>query len=231
MGIDFLNEPFPGSVSNQVIKSLLSSAVKVAFTSRNISRTKLLGDLIIKDRHKYILDNFNARVFAELVLGAAPVLNKFDVEKYNPFLNKMGAAVREVNNNLILFVDNSYYCNLGIPCLAGPIMVKGEKDKLQCFAPHGYDFGVDTPLYKYASNERIKFIFDEHRRTQERLGIPVIVGEWAAPPRATSGSSTQNTSSICSISTSGATPIGYSSPNCPTQSSPKPCSKEHIQLR
>ena len=178
LGIDFLNEPFPGSVSNQVIKSLLSSAVKVAFTSRNISRTKLLGDLIIKDRHKYILDNFNARVFAELVLGAAPVLNKFDVEKYNPFLNKMGAAVREVNNNLILFVDNSYYCNLGIPCLAGPIMVKGEKDKLQCFAPHGYDFGVDTPLYKYASNERIKFIFDEHRRTQERLGIPVIVGEW-----------------------------------------------------
>ena len=178
IAFDFLNEPFPGSDSNKVIKKLLGGAVKVAFTSKNINRIKFLGDLIIKNRRKNLLDNINAKVFGELVLGAAPVLNKFDNEKYTPFLNKMGAAVREVDDKLILFVDNSYYCNLGIPCLAGPITVNGKKDELQCFGPHGYDFGVDTPLYKYASNERIKFIFDEHKRTQDRLDIPVIVGEW-----------------------------------------------------
>ena len=37
---------------------------------------------------------------------------------------------------------------------------------------------VDTPAYKYASNSRVGAIFAEHKRTQERLVVPVIVGEW-----------------------------------------------------
>jgi hypothetical protein len=39
---------------------------------------------------------------------------------------------------------------------------------------------VDTPAYKYASNSRVGSIFDEHRRTQERLGVPCLVGEWGS---------------------------------------------------
>ena len=37
---------------------------------------------------------------------------------------------------------------------------------------------VDTPQYKYASNDRVRAIFEEHVRTQDRLDAPVLVGEW-----------------------------------------------------
>ena len=37
---------------------------------------------------------------------------------------------------------------------------------------------VDTPAYKFASNDRVKSIFDEHKRAQQRLNVPVVVGEW-----------------------------------------------------
>ena len=51
---------------------------------------------------------------------------------------------------------------------------------MQVFAPHAYDLMVDTPAYKYASNSRVGMIFDQHRRTQERLNVPCIVGEWGS---------------------------------------------------
>ena len=54
----------------------------------------------------------------------------------------------------------------------------GEKEKNLAFAPHGYDITVDTPLTNKASPHRADFIFDEHRRKQESMDIPVLVGEW-----------------------------------------------------
>ena len=44
---------------------------------------------------------------------------------------------------------------------------------------------VDTPEYKYASNTRVGGIFDEHRRSQERLDVPLIVGEWGGQSEGT----------------------------------------------
>ncbi|MBP9989035.1 MAG: cellulase family glycosylhydrolase, partial [Ruminococcus sp.] len=75
-------------------------------------------------------------------------------------------------------MENSYYSNLGVPYSSPAPIVNGTTDKNVIFAPHAYDFMVDTPSYKYANNERIKAIFDEHKRSQERLNVPVIVGEW-----------------------------------------------------
>ena len=37
---------------------------------------------------------------------------------------------------------------------------------------------VDTELYKYASNERVSGMFAQHKKSQDRLHMPVIVGEW-----------------------------------------------------
>ena len=45
------------------------------------------------------------------------------------------------------------------------------------FVP-GYDITVDTPLTNEASPHRVDHIFGEHERTQARLGVPVLVGEW-----------------------------------------------------
>ena len=69
---------------------------------------------------------------------------------------------------------------MGIPCCNTPVTVNGEREPMQVFAPHAYDLMVDTPAYKYASNDRVGGIFAEHRRSQERMNVPVIVGEWGS---------------------------------------------------
>ena len=82
-------------------------------------------------------------------------------------------------------MENSYYSNLGIPYSTPAVNYDGKREEQLCFAPHAYDLMVDTPAYKYASNSRVGSIFDEHRRSQERLDVPVIVGEWGGQSEGT----------------------------------------------
>jgi len=95
-----------------------------------------------------------------------------------PFLNRTASKIREATDKGVLFIENSYYSNLGIPCMNSAIEVNGKREENQCFSPHGYDLMVDTPLYKYASNSRVDSIFGEHRNTQMRTQNAVLVGEW-----------------------------------------------------
>lgn len=145
---------------------------------RDIKRGKLISDALHKDRRFQVLDHYTGDIFMKITSAGSALMKKFDVERYSPFTRKMTAAVREVTDNGIVFIDNSYWSNIGIPCSNLLIEVDGKKEPKQCFQPHGYDLMVDTPAYKYANNSRVGAIFAEHKRTQERLGIPVLVGEW-----------------------------------------------------
>ena len=82
-------------------------------------------------------------------------------------------------------MENSYYSNLGIPYSCPAVTIDGKRETKLCFAPHAYDLMVDTPEYKYASNTRVGGIFDEHRRSQERLDVPLLVGEWGGQSEGT----------------------------------------------
>ena len=112
--------------------------------------------------------------------AADVTVENFDKNRYSPFLCKMSTAVREVTDRGIMFMANNYYSNMGIPCCNTHIKTNGEIESQQVFAPHAYDLMVDTPAYKYANNSRVGMIFDEHRKTQERLQIPCLVGEWGS---------------------------------------------------
>lgn len=177
-GFDFFNEPFPGKDGGKIFRKIIGKLVWVTLTDSRISKSKLIKyGLSAENRHK-VLDFYDDRVFPKIVSAGNKLIYKFDTERYSPFLDRMGEAVRKVTDNGILFADNCYYSNLGIPCSIHPITVNGKADSLQCFEPHGYDIMVDTPEYKYANNSRVGTIFDEHRRTQERLNVPCLVGEW-----------------------------------------------------
>lgn len=178
-GIDFLNEPFPGSDGGKIFKKLIGSLVKKSVTDKRVNLLEMAKEALGKEKPK-ALDQYTADVFKDIVSPCNKIVKKFDEEKYSPFLTKMGEAVREVTQKGILFVDNNYYSNMGIPCCNTPITVNGNRERSQCFAPHAYDLMVDTPAYKYANNSRVGMIFDEHRRTQERLNVPCIVGEWGS---------------------------------------------------
>jgi endoglycosylceramidase len=177
-GFDILNEPFPGTDGGRVFKKIIFNLVRVTLFSGSISRSKLVSDLIHKDRRMYFLDHYTGEVLRLVTSAADELIYRFDTQKYSPFINKISKAIREKTDNGILLMENSYYSNLGIPYSAPAIHYDGEREEKIAFAPHAYDFMVDTDLYKYANNDRVGSIFAEHRRSQQRLDVPVIVGEW-----------------------------------------------------
>lgn len=177
-GYDFLNEPFPGTDGGRVFRLLIAKLVRVTLFDKGIDRKKLISDALHSETRHKVLDHYDEKIFPKIVSAGAGLIYKFDTERYSPFLDRMGTAARRVTDKGILFADNCYYSNLGIPCSISPIKADGVREPNQCFEPHGYDIMVDTPEYKYANNGRVGTIFDEHRRTQLRLNVPVIVGEW-----------------------------------------------------
>lgn len=180
LGYDFFNEPFPGSSGWKITKTIAKSAVKTILTHKNVNRKKLVSDLLHNETRADVLDVLDdPEVCRSIFCSALPYVREFDTKRFYPFLRKAAAAVRQVTDKGIIFMDNSYFSNLGIPYSVPKLVYKdGTEEKNVLFAPHGYDIMVDTPLTNNASNELVDFIFDEHKRTQERLNIPVLVGEW-----------------------------------------------------
>lgn len=178
LGFDLLNEPFPGKVGGKIFRKLISSLVRNILFNRKISRTKLLGDLIVKSRRDFLLDNLHGDFIKDVSKPVHKLCAAFDKERYEPFLERMTKAVRKESSDGIVMFEHCYYGNLGIPLAIDPIKVDGKEDKLQCYSPHAYDFMVDTPAYQYASDSRLDAFFSAARESQKRLNVPVMVGEW-----------------------------------------------------
>ena len=176
-GFDLMNEPFPGSYSNKMFTRLVGGVARTVAFNKKVNRGKLIKAAVKKDTRN-MLDCIGGDVIRDAVHRIDPVQEKFDLEKYSPFLNKTTAAIREVTPNGIVMMEQSYICNSGVKQSAPPITVNGVREENQCFGPHAYDFSVDTPLYQYANASRVKAFFGEMRNTQLRLQVPCIVGEW-----------------------------------------------------
>ena len=184
-GFDVMNEPFPGTDGGRVFRKLICGVAKTVITDK---RCKILwmAKQLFSGNVIRCLEPFNDySLFRKVTENADEIIRKFDTGVYSTFLNRTASAIREVTDNGIIMMENSYYSNLGIPYSAPPVEVNGKREKNLCFAPHAYDLMVDTPAYKYASNTRVGGIFDEHRRSQERLDVPVIVGEWGGQSEGT----------------------------------------------
>ncbi|MBQ6119658.1 MAG: cellulase family glycosylhydrolase, partial [Clostridia bacterium] len=119
------------------------------------------------------------KVYHSVIDSGNGLLYDFDMTRYYPFLQQAAAAIRRATDRGVIFSENCYYSNMGIPC-SYPRLTRadGGVERNFAFAPHGYDLTVDTPLTNEASPHRVDHIFGEHERTQARLGVPVLVGEW-----------------------------------------------------
>ncbi|MCR5523502.1 MAG: cellulase family glycosylhydrolase [Clostridia bacterium] len=184
-GFDLFNEPFPGSDGGKVFRKLVSGIIKTVITDKRCNVPVLLGN-IISGKIIKCLEPFNDySLFRKITSNADGLIRKFDTGVYSEFLNRTASAIREVTDNGIIMMENSYYSNLGIPYSTPAVTVNGKREEKLCFAPHAYDLMVDTPAYKYASNTRVGGIFDEHRISQLKLNVPVIVGEWGGQSEGT----------------------------------------------
>lgn len=180
IGFDIMNEPFPGSSGGIVFKKIVAKAVRTILFDKDVKRTKLIKELFNKeDAIGKVLTHIDYNIFRKITKSADSLIREFDTKVYGPFASKVAAKIREDSDKLI-FMENCYYSNLGIPFSAPPITVNGKRDNNQLFAPHAYDLMVDTSAYKFAHNGRVGGIFGEHRHSQDRLGVPVIVGEWGS---------------------------------------------------
>ena len=178
-GFDFLNEPFPGADGGRIFRKIIFGVAKTTITDGAIDKKELIKQGLGSEKIR-VLDQYTGSVLRKITSDCDDIVRRFDTERYSPFVSKMATAVREITDKGAMFIENNYYSNMGIPCCNTPVTVNGEREPMQVFAPHAYDLMVDTPAYKYASNSRVGMIFDQHRRTQERLNVPCIVGEWGS---------------------------------------------------
>ena len=179
MGYDLLNEPFPGTPGGRIFRTLVKNGAATLLFSKRVDRKKMLRDL----KDKKVMDTLSVaddpKVYHSVIDGANGLLYRFDTERYYPFLRKAAAAIRRADPDGVIFCENCYYSNTGIPCSYPRLTYPdGVKEPNIAFAPHGYDLTVDTPLTNEASPHRVDHIFDEHARTQARMDVPVLVGEW-----------------------------------------------------
>ncbi len=178
-GFDFMNEPFPGADGGRIFRKIILGVAKTTVTDGRISKKDLIKQGLGSEKIR-VLDQYTGDVLRTITSDCDEIVKRFDTERYSPFISKMATAVREITDKGAMFIENNYYSNMGIPCCNLPITVNGERETKQVFAPHAYDLMVDTPAYKYASNSGVGMIFDQHRKTQERLNVPCIVGEWGS---------------------------------------------------
>ncbi len=179
VGYDVLNEPFPGTPGKGIGLRLLKDAALTLGLSRNVDRAKLLKNALNGRVMELLAAVDDPVVHRSMLKSAAPLIARFDEAYYEPFFTAAAEAIRAEAPDAILFMENSYFSNLGIPCKTKrPVYADGSEEQNLVFAPHGYDITVDTPLTNEASSHRVDFIFDEHRRKQLRMRLPVLVGEW-----------------------------------------------------
>lgn len=178
IGFDFFNEPFPGTSGGKAFREIVSKLISTTVFDKTISKKELVNLATKSEDPARVLDLYTGKHLRKITGAADDIIKDFDTKKYFPFINKMTRAVRRCGSDKLVFLENSYYSNLGIPYSCPRPILSGKTENNIIFSPHAYDFMVDTPSYKYASNDRVGSIFEEHRRSQIRLGVPVIVGEW-----------------------------------------------------
>ena len=185
LGYDLLNEPFPSPIAHQVYQALLSafSQLESRITGRPPRPLEevleLYGDVRARVEALKLLDD--EHLYRELVSAAEPYVKRFDGEVLMRFYERVARAIRSATPRGVIFMEDSYFCNAGVPSGITPLTLRGRREPLQAYAPHVYDLVIDTPyIATHASEKRVKVIIESKRRTQERLNIPVVVGEWGA---------------------------------------------------
>ena len=175
IGFDCLNEPYPGSSGIEVFGMLLEAYGKL--TGKELSIEQLMGLFANEEEKLRLLQEIDDyEIYSSMADAARPALMEFDETILSGFYQMLRDKIRKQTDAGAIFMENSYFSNMGIECSLKRI----KNEDSQVYSPHGYDLVVDSPAVCIASNKRVDAIFDSHRKVQERLDVPVIVGEWGA---------------------------------------------------
>lgn len=162
IGIDVMNEPFPGTPGMRV--------------------AEIMGRYM-PDGDMSALEDFSK--IAEMIGEIAPITAEFETTILNPFYNEAARAIRSVDKDIIFMFESNYFANAGVPTMAAPAVYEdGSVIENQAFVPHGYDILVDTEAYETGGCERVAFIFGSLLEAAKKMNIPTLIGEWGCYPNA-----------------------------------------------
>ncbi|MEF7439391.1 cellulase family glycosylhydrolase [Paenibacillus lautus] len=182
IGYDMMNEPYPGTSGQEVLGTIIGAYAGHVMGIADPNMEQLAGLWFDEEKRLEVLAGMaEMDTYRILVDSAREVSQIFEREVLAPFFNKTAAAIRSVSPDGFLMLETSYFSNMGIE--SGLQLVQdpaGQTLHHQVFAPHGYDLVVDTEHYDIYNQDRVQLIFATHRKVQERLNVPVLVGEWGA---------------------------------------------------
>ncbi|WP_430810434.1 MULTISPECIES: cellulase family glycosylhydrolase [unclassified Carboxylicivirga] len=184
IGYDIMNEPFPGSGAQQAMPAMLKAYGELVYKIKGeiMSEEELLMTWADESRRTKALEFLSTEENYSYVIDALYPFNKaFETKHLQSMYQRVANAIREVDQQSILFLEHSYFSNMGVPSSIERVTLKnGQPDPLVAYAPHGYDLVTDTQDAAAAKSERVKFIYQRIKETGERMSMPVWLGEWGA---------------------------------------------------
>lgn len=185
IGYDLMNEPFIGSMAQAFFPAMVGAYMEVF--SEEIQEAGLDVETLMQmwghpEGRAQILENMtDTAIYSKVVCAVQEMNQAFESKQLMEMYTRVSSAIREVDDKHIIFLEHSYFSNPGVPSGIQAIRyADGSEEKKVAYAPHGYDLVVDTKAYTNASNDRVGYLFDHTYRTSQRLGMPMLVGEWGA---------------------------------------------------
>ena len=185
IGFDLMNEPFPGALATQALGLMLAKGAELQSQPGNASPVTAEGMARLwatpegRSAALRLLDDVD--VYAQIVDAVQPLYGEFEKTRLMAMYRRVASAIRRVDPGRVLFLEATMASNMGVRSAIEPLTLpNGDRDPFQAYAPHGYDLVTDTQDVALANPERIDLIFERHGETADRLGMPMLVGEWGA---------------------------------------------------
>lgn len=172
IGYDVLNEPTPGSASAEIFGGILAAAAELIGRSPE----QVAAAFSDPEQKLALLAHLeDASLHRELGDRVSPLLADHEQGPLHAMYQQVAQVVRAADADGLILREHDYFGNIGIPAPLPPL-----EDRSWVYSPHGYDLVVDTEAMPLASDARVTTIFTRAAETAERLGVPVVVGEWGA---------------------------------------------------
>lgn len=187
IGYDVMNEPFMGSGANAVLQALLENLAQAIPGGQDMDMEALLAAWTNPYQKEEVVQLLTDKtLYANLMQSVQALSQQFEKTSLHAFYSNISKAIRKVDPETMIFLETNYFSNAGMMSGVTPITDEnGVRDPYQAYAPHGYDILVDTDMYDQSCNARVDVIFDAHKKVQDALDLPMIVGEWGCCPNAT----------------------------------------------
>jgi endoglycosylceramidase len=184
IGYDIMNEPFAGSSAQLAMPALLNAYGTMMYQKHGVVMSDEQLALTWGDEQKRteaLKQLADEASYAAVIDALQEVNQQFESTHLQAMYQKVANAIRLVDQSSILFLEHSYFSNMGVRSSIQQVVLEdGTPDSQVAYAPHGYDLVTDTRDAAAASNERVNFIYRRIQEKGKELHMPVWMGEWGA---------------------------------------------------